>query len=255
LKFNPADPVTVTEIVRNDTSRAEEVIEAVINLDQALSTNAFAIGDLFAEIIDCDYVHADHCQDLPSFLKKHNFELSKREIIYRAKISRVSKSLGITRDQLMKARISKAKAIFELNPTLEYTDPNTNKTENVGLIMKALVIEAGNGKQLKDIKKIVDVIKGKTEGEDSLITFWKLPVFKSREEFLEDTVQLAIQLSGDTVGDGGEAKDISRATAVERIFAEARSGFALEQPEEEQGGEFEDESYVRVDGVDYESGA
>jgi hypothetical protein len=256
--FDPSAPIVVgtpPAITQRDTSRAEQVIEAAINLDRALTTNAFEMGDLFAEIIDGDYVHADHCEDLEEFVKKHNFELSAREFRYRATVSRVSKKLGITRAQQLKAKISKMKAVCELNPALEYTDPSTGKTENVGDIMRELINDAGNGKQLKAIREIVNRIKGVTEGEDSVLEWWNLPVFKSRKEFMEETVEMAVQLSGDSVNAEGEAVDISRATAVERIFAEARSGFALEQPEEQQGGTFEDENFVRVDGTDFEVGS
>lgn len=254
--FNPADPIIVTQIVRNDTSRAEQVVQTILTLEQKTVSNFVDMADLYSEFMDGDYHAADHCESLPQFLKKHNIELSPKEITKLVKISKVSKQLEITREQLLKAKVNKVRAIFELDPALDYTDPDSGTVCSVGIIIKDLVQQAGNGKSLKDIKQIVNMIKGKTEGEDSLVTFWKLPVFKSREEFLEETIELAVQLSGDTVGDGGEAKDISRATAVERIFAEARSGFALEEQDGEQGGEFEDEHFVRDDtGTEYETGA
>jgi hypothetical protein len=257
--FDPSAPVVVDTppaIIRNDTSRAEQVVEQVIQLSNRTVINQLDLVDLLAEFVDGDYYAADHCQSLSQFLKKRNLELSSKEIDKLVKISKVSASLGITREMLLKAKVNKTKVIFDLDPDLDYTDPNTEEVTSVADIMYKLVIDAGNGTSLRDIKKTVDLIKGKTEGEDSVIKFWKMPVFKSREEFLEETIEIAIQASGDTVGENGEAKDISRATAIERIFAEARSGFALEAPEEQQGGTFEDAHFVRDDeGRDYETGA
>lgn len=256
-RFDPGAPVVVAPpaIVRNDTSRAEKVIEEVINLDRSMATNAFEMGDLFAEIVDGDYVHADHCQSVPEFLKKHNFELSETEIRCRVKVSKVSKRLGITREQQMKAKISKMKAICELNPELSVTNPVTGNTEQMGDIMRGLVIDAGAGKPLKDITKLVKELKGKTEGEDSLLEWLNLPTFKSRKEFINETLEMAVNLSGDTVDPTNkQAVDISLATALERVCAEARSGFGLEADAGEKGT-FQDELYVRdEDGNELETG-
>lgn len=244
-KFDPTAPVTIippVAISQRDTSRAEQVIEEVIKLDRSMATNAFAIGDLLNEIVEGDYFHADHCQTLQEFLKKHNFELSKREVDYRVKNSRVSKKLGISRERLLKAGISKIKAIFELDPGLDVVNPDTGKTESLGAIMVALVQEAGAGKSLSDIKKIVKQLKGESEGEDSVITWLNLPTFTSRKEFIEDTIELAKAMSGDTIDPTSKMTDeISTATAIERILADWRSD-PNNQIDEGEQGTFEDET-------------
>lgn len=224
-KFDPAAPVLADPpaIVKPDTSRAEQVIEQVKTLDRQLATNQFEMGDLFAEIVDGDYFHADHCESLHEFLKKNGFDLSPREIFYRVKISRVSKSLGISRDQLLKAKISKVKTIFELDPTLEHTNETTGNIESMADVMRGLVIDAGAGKPLKDIRRVVHELVSKTAGEDKIIEWWNIPTFRSRAAFYDETIEMMRRQSGDTVDEEGNEGDISKATAIERIFAEWRA--------------------------------
>ena len=165
------EPIVVTiadppGIVQRDTSRAEQVIEDVVRLDRSLSANQFELGDLFAEIADNDYFHAVHCQSLPEFLTKSGIDLSPREVAYRVKVSKVSKKLRITRDQLLKARISKVKAIFELDGL---RDPQTGDPRNMDEDIRRLILEAPLTK-LSRIKEIVKELRGDAEKDDELVT-------------------------------------------------------------------------------------
>lgn len=245
--FDPSAPVVVDPpaIVRQDSSAAERVVAEVITLDRTLVADQFKLGALFAEIVAGDYHYADHCETLKDFLKKNKIELTEGEVKRRAKIHNTAEKLGIPLEQLLKARISKVKAIFELSPDKEITD-DEGKTEKVSDIMRSLVLEAGNGKSLADIKKIVKDIRIKLDeidGTESVIEFYKLPVFRSRQEFFDETIDLAVQISGGTVDAQGDERDISRATAVEHIFADFRSDPKNSALEEERGteGTFEDE--------------
>jgi hypothetical protein len=247
--FDPAAPVLVDPpaIVRTDTSRAEQVIEKVINLDRSLNADQFELGALFSEVLAGDYFHADHCDSLKDFLKKNHIEMPAKEAERRAKIHNISTELGITREQLQKARISKVKAIFELSPDKTVTHKDTGVVEKVSDIIYQLVTDAGKGKSLADIKKIVKDIRiqlDEIEGTESVIEFYKLPVFRSRQEFFDETIELAVQLSGGTVDAKGNERDISRATAVEHIFAEFRSDAGVAAAEEQRGtpGTFVDEA-------------
>lgn len=256
-RFDPAAPVVVDPpaIVRADTSRAETVNERLLELERVSTDAWYEQAELWAEAIDGDYHHADHCESLKDFVTKHNIELSLREIQYRAKISRVSKKLEIKRDQLKKAGISKIKAIFELDPGVEYTDPVTGNTAPMGQKMRSLVIEAGAGTSLKSIREKVKTLRGDDPTE---VIYETVAYTKAQKEIVDLAAEVVIAQSGDTVNpDTGEVKEVSRATVYERLAAEflADPNNNLDEDGAAPTGSFEDEHYVRTDdGVDYETG-
>lgn len=168
-KYELGAPVVVNPpaIVRADSTRAEQVIGEIIKLDAKSKENAFIVGDLFVEFIDGDYHTAAHTETLQEFLKKYNIELSKREIQYRTKISRNRGKVGVDREQLVAAGISKAKAIFELDPQIDY-EHEDGRREPMADIMRNLVEEA-EGWKLSALKKEVKRLQGITDEEDEVV--------------------------------------------------------------------------------------
>lgn len=215
-KFDPAAPVIVDPpaIIRADTSRAEQAIDQIIRLDRSMAANEFDMADLWLEISEGDYFHADHCQSLPEFIKKHGFQLSPREITYRVKASRVCRLLDISRDIRMRAGWSKLKAVTQLDPTAEF------EGQNVGDIMRQMMLDAGTILSLKDIQARVKEILGGEEDPDEIVkdTF---AYTRSQKTVVDQAVDLATLQAGDTVDTvTKESKEISRGTAIHLIAAD-----------------------------------
>jgi hypothetical protein len=188
-------------------NRAEEVLQLLAKMDRDATRNDFEEADLWQEVDQGQYYYAAGAQTLKELVQLRGHRLSPREIAYRINVSRKTKKIGATLEQKLKAKISKLKAICTLDPDLEYTDPETGKTQKVADIMMTLVIDAGY-QSLEYIEDQVKKYKGATEGEDSVLEWFNLPSFKSRNEFYKETIDVAKQLSGDTVGADKQAQDI-----------------------------------------------
>jgi hypothetical protein len=253
-QFNPAAPVIVDPpaIVREDTSRAEQVVEQIIKLDRSSVDSQIEFADLMVEFVDGDYHHADHCQTLEDFCKKHGFELSPREIRYRANVSRKSAKVGITREQRKKAKISKMKAICELTPETEYVDKDTGEIRTGTDIMQELVVRACSGLNLKQLKEIVAEWKGDPESE---IVHETIAYTRAQKEVVDMAIEAVIKTHGDTIdSESKETKDISRGTAYHYMAVELLGDPNYEQAahdviEQQQGPQFND-SVDDEDGTD-----
>jgi hypothetical protein len=260
-KFNPAAPVVLTDppaIIETikEENRAETVIQEAISLDAFLEANQFVLGDLFAEIIDNGYLAAAGVANLAEFLKQHNFKLSKREIIYRTKISRVSKSLGIDNALMSQAGVSKVKKVFELDHTLEVVNDEDNTVIRMADIMVELVTRAANGRSLKEIASDVDALKSKEEKEEEYVD-WKLRITKLQLENFEQVIEMGRMIHGDTVNEDEETSDASKERIIELIFEDWKSD--PNNQVDEDGlhapvSQFEDEAALVVDGEEIETG-
>jgi hypothetical protein len=219
--FNPAAPVVVEPpaIIREDSSRAEAVVQEVINLNRSSAEGQIAFANLMVEFIDGDYFHADHCHTLVDFYKKHGFELSPREIDYRVNVARKSAKAGITNEQRKKARLSKMKAICRLDPSAEIVDHETGEIVKTADIMRDLTDRAGNGLQLKELNEIVATLLGEEEKPEK---FHETVKYTPEQRAIVDMALEVITLkAGDTVDPATkESKPISRPQAYTYLAAE-----------------------------------
>ena len=251
-RFDPAAPHVLAPpaIIEKDTTRAETVIKETIALERTISTNQFELGAKFSEIKQNDFWAADRCLSFEDFLKKHNFDISSKLIMKLVGIHETSEKIGLTRDDLEKAKINKVKAIFELDSAALLTDPNTGNVEKVSDIMASMVLDAPH-KTLKEIKDQVADILGKTTPEDDQLTWMNLPIRRDAKEIVQQALDLATAMSGSTVDNlTGELKDISRAAALERISADF-----LSDPNHapmEPGGDYEDSVATEPEFIEFE---
>lgn len=266
-RFDPAAPVIVEQpaVVREDTFRAETVINELIKLDRRHTMDAFERGDLFSEFVEGDYQHADHCQTLPEFLKKRGFELSPATIKSDIKNARYAKKLGIDRAALLRARVTKVKEIFKLDPEATFVDGATNEETSMSVVIADLIQRAPE-LSLAEIKAVVKQFNT-ADDEDNELVKDTVHYTRLQKEVVDLAVDRMTKFSGvqkDEVT--GEEKEISRGTAIERICGNflADPNFEVEEGE---AGTFadsaEDEpttcnipqanvgSYVDIDGVRY----
>jgi hypothetical protein len=121
---------------------------------------------------------------------------------YYVNIGKKIRQLGLTREEIRKAKISKLKAIFSLDP-LEH-----------GEEMKALV--AGND-SLAQVEEKVRAIRKKA-GKSNFVTM-KIKIEPEAKEVVDEAFELARRHYGSTVQDG-EIRDISDGKCLELVSAE-----------------------------------
>src|ERR1700748_1499830 len=165
--FDPTSDSAYVVQVENEKPRSLVVLQEVIDINASDSRNVFRLGKMYNEIVDNDYLKEDHCGSLKEFLMKRGIELSERELQYRMKIDRVAAKLGISEATLMKAKITKCKTIFKLNPDTVFTH-DSGVQESVGEIIKQLVSSAPD-MSAERVKEEVDHYLGKSKDEDEVI--------------------------------------------------------------------------------------
>jgi len=219
-KFNPVAPVVIPApaIVQRDVSRAEEVIQSIQKLESGLSTSQFDLGFLLAEVKRDDLWAAHKALSFDEFVKNMRFDISPRQVAYLVTIANKSQQLGIPREQLVKAKISKVKEIFKLDPETEHKDDATGNIEIVSDLMKQLVVDAPF-KTLAEIKKLVDDIIGVVDPDGKPV---KDTVMYRTDQLA--VVDMAIKLNMLQAGESAEGltgsdKQIARGKAHERICA------------------------------------
>lgn len=191
MGFDPNAPVVAE--VRQDTSRAEEVIREIIKIDATQKSNAFVLGDLFVEFEEGEYQHAAKTKTLKEFLKKYNIEISPREVIYRTKACRIAKKLGISRESLTTAGISKVKVITLLDPDTDLEHPNGER-ESMGDIIRDLIEDAPKWK-IEELREEIKRLKG-IEDPDSVTVDEKIQYTKVQYENVERVLKLVAKQSG-----------------------------------------------------------
>jgi hypothetical protein len=230
-------------IIEKDSRRSDEVRQRLQQLDASLTITTFERGDLLAELKKNDYWRDYKFESFPDYVKKSGFDISPRQAEYEILISNRSKELGVSLIEKTKAKNSKLKVIYELDPTKTVTDPATLVEESMATIMHQLVIDAPS-KTLVEIKAIVKRLKGETEEPEGELTWMNWPVRRDAKQVVTSAIELCVAQSGQTVDSmTKEVRDISTAQAIEAIM-----GDYLADPNNQIGGfsdespDFEDES-------------
>jgi hypothetical protein len=231
---------TPAALVARDTRRADEVTTTLKQLDSQSASVCFDQGDLFVEVDrEAHWMTLGH-ESAEEYYRSLNIDISKREILYRAKVSRTMATLGLTRADYAPARLSKLKIITELDVAGQIVDPDTEIAEPLAPIMVRL-IQAAPLKKLSEIREEVDILLGKTGDEDSELTWLNLPIRRDAKQVVLDAIELARVQSGDTIDvNSGELKDISDAAALERISADYLADPNNQADELGTPGQFED---------------
>jgi hypothetical protein len=230
---------TPAALVARDTRRADEVSATIKRLDGLTSNNTFDQAELFAEVDREAHWATAGFESQEDYYKGLGIEKSKREIQYLTKMYKALVVLGLQREQYAPAKVSKLKVITQLDPASEVVDEDTKISEPMSAIMKRLIATAPNRK-IADIQAEVDQLLGVVDEEDEL-TWLNLPIRRDAKEVVMQAIELARALSGDTVDVvSKELKDISEASALERIAADFLASPSNQLDELGHAGEYSD---------------
>jgi hypothetical protein len=246
-------------IVRRDTTRAEQVVEEVLVLERSMVKNQFVLGAKLREIKTQDFWAAHQCLSWDEFKKKlsttYGFDLSGKQIDNLIDLDEISERIGVTDAQKNSAKISKIRKIYELNPSSEVVDENTGDVQSMAAIMLKLVTEAPS-RSLKEIKKLVDELKGEEVDEAGELVKDTVWYRKDSKGVVDQAVELVTAQAGDSFDSSGETRDISRGIAIEYLAASYLADPNNQGDELGTGGTFKDSDpeYMEIDGQRYELG-
>jgi hypothetical protein len=232
---------TPAALVARDTRRADQVSEEIKKLDGLTQHSTFDQADLFSEVKHQAHWATRGFETIEEYYKSLGVDKSKREILYLVRMSEVLATLGTSRELAVAAKVSKLRLIAQLDPAAEVVDEDTEVAEPMAAIMRRLILAAPQT-SLAELKQIVDDLlgKGDEDDEDSL-TWLNLPIRRDAKQVVEAAIELARSLSGDTIDvASGELKDISTATALERISADFLASPSNQLEELGTPGQYED---------------
>jgi hypothetical protein len=190
-----------------DTNRAKEVLGLILKAKSALDDGFFDLCDLLTEASDNGYHTVFGYARFGDWVEENpDLDMSARQAYYYVSISKKAKQLGLTRDDLKRAKISKLKEIFSL-------EPNEHAEE-----MKQLVGEAAES-GLDEIKEKVRQIKVKGGAEDKVHMTLKLD--PADKETVQQALELARMIYGDVINQAtGEVTEASDSQCVHLICSQ-----------------------------------
>lgn len=146
-------------------------------------------------------------------------QMKPRRAQYLARIVRVAKAVGLTRDSYEKAAVSKLREIATLDPEASWFNPETKLNEALADCILDLFLQA-NDLTLDQIRKLVSLYKGQV-GPDRRI----IRSYSTNESAYEKVIKPAMELTRRRLGsagrdDAGNAKDYSDGVVIEMWAAE-----------------------------------
>lgn len=229
-------------LVQEDMSRPAYVNARIAQIGNTATLETFELAELLNESKTNNYWKELGQLSFDDWVKTLNIDMSPRQVHYLIAVDKMAAYLGVDTQAKLKAKITKLKEIFTLDPTLTITDSATGKEESMADIMRQLVKDAPN-KTHTEIKEIVKRLKGESEDPDDQLTWLNLPIRRDAKDVVARAIDLAKLLSGNTIDAvTEEVKDISDAMALERICGDFLSDPNNVADEMGEAGSFEDSS-------------
>lgn len=240
-------------IVRRDTEQGEQVLERLQAIVKQQQLSTFEVAELLYTVDRNDLWAIKGHESLDDWAAKTDLDIGIREIRYLISVHKKSTAMSIPKNQLVAAKISKLKIIFQLDPTAEVVDTQTGEVESMDEIIRLLIKEAPH-KTLKEIKQIVQDLLNKGKEEDEQITWLNLCILRSAKHVVEDALELARVNAGSSyTADGQTTKEMLDSRALELICADYLSDPNNRLEELGEEGNHED-SFIEVEGERYELG-
>lgn len=201
-------PEVLPQVSDSVINRAQEVRAALLRIKESIEDNFIDLCELLYEAQQGEY----HCvwgySRFGEWVEQASgLDISARQAYYYLSIARKMKELGLSRELVKQAKISKLKEIFSLEPS------------EVANEMKTLVAKAVTGASLDEIREEVAVIRAKSGGQPSV--YMTLKIELSAKETVERAIELARRRYGSVEDEKtGEVKDASVSKCIELICAE-----------------------------------
>lgn len=196
-------------------ARAAKLLDDVDLVKTSLAENRWVLAELMQEIMDNHYHVERGFTDFDTYVDQSNFDVGSREIRYYLRINRVSKQLGITRDELKAVNVSKLKEIFSLDPVKQGDDI-------VRLVSDAVTMS------LEEVRQSVRQLKG-SDPETDMAWLNVHVLRRAKEETILPALQKVKLEYGPTMSDvPGQSAEISDGRALEMLCADK-----LAAPDEE----------------------
>jgi uncharacterized protein with ParB-like and HNH nuclease domain len=186
--------------------RAQAVDAQIRELRVNLVDNFLHLGELLSEAKENNYAEALGYDNFAHWLEESGVDMSERQAYYLIKIINNARGLGISREELAGAKMSKLKEIFTLDP------------ETQGDKIKQLVADSGSLK-LDDIRERVHQARH-ADGQERL-TWRNFKVSESQAETIDAAVERAKRELGTIIEhDTGEVIEPTDGRALEMMAAD-----------------------------------
>jgi hypothetical protein len=189
--------------ILGDTKRAEDVFRKLHALKSTMEDSFIDTCYLLLESLDNGYHICWGYTRFTDWVDASDLDMKGRQALYYTNIARKSQTLGLSRDDLKRVKISKLKEIFAL-------DPQDFKDEMLQLVGEA------EDSSLEEVKNKVRSLRSASGRPDSV--YMTLKFDTDIKELVDEAFELARRNYGDLyVGESGETIDISDSKCLELI--------------------------------------
>jgi hypothetical protein len=194
--------IITAEVVTPMLDRANEVRARISQIKEETENNFLDLCELLLEAQEGSYHTLYGYGRFADWVEQDSgLDMSARQAFYLVNIAKKVKQLGLSRQEIKQAKVSKLKEIFSLEPT-EHAEE-----------MKQLVA-AAESDSLDEVKEKVAKLKAK-QGEEPK-AYMTLKVDASVKETIEEAIELARMNYGDVVVNG-EVTEASVSQCMELI--------------------------------------
>jgi len=220
--------------------RAAKVRKTLKALSQNVNASTFDLAELLYEAQENNYPSDWGYKNLADYAAQE-LGLKARKAQYLARVVKVYRAVGLTRENVESIHISKLREIATLDPNGSWYDPEKKLNIPMADCILDLILEANN-LTLEQIKKLVALHKGQV-GPDRRI----IRSYSTNESAWENVIKKAMELTRRKLGsagrdDEGNAKEYHDGVIIEMwaagVLADPHNKESEPLPEEQNAKKF-----------------
>lgn len=220
--------------------RAASVRRNLRSLVSGLNTNTFDLAALLFEAREGNYFSAWGFSSLAEYAQKE-LGLKQRKAEYLTRIMKVTKAVGLKREQVEQAGISKLRDITTLDPGKSFWNTDTKTSESLAEHVVNLVLDAPE-LTVEEVREKVLRLQGRL-GPDRPVTHSYTVPRSAYDNVIKAAIEKARMVLGSQGRDAdGNAQEYGDGPCLEVICANFLSDPSFEEeplPEEEEVGTIE----------------
>lgn len=210
--------------------RAASVRKTLLLLSTSIGDKTFDMAELLYEAQENNYYSEWGYASLPEYAEKE-MGLKARKAQYLARIVKVYRAVGLTRETCEKIHISKLREIATLDPKGSFFNRAEGKNEEMSEHIVRLIL-GSDELTLNQIKDEVAKLKGQVGPDRRVVRSFSTTQSAWDNVFVPAMEKIRRRLGSENRDDAGNAKEYSDGVVYEMMAAEINADPNFEEPNE-----------------------
>lgn len=216
-----------------EAGRAASVRKTLSSISKHIGANTFDLAELLYEVQENNYYSLWHFSSLPDYAEKE-LGLKPRKAQYLARIVKVYRAVGLTREAVEHTHTSKLRVIATLKPNSSFFNKDEKKNEPMDEHIVRLLLNAED-MTLTQIKDEVARLKGQVGPDRRVVRSFSTTQSAWDHVFVPAMEKLRRRLGDEGRDDAGNAREYPDGVVYEMAMAEINSDPNFEEPNELPG--------------------